>query len=142
MIFAQTNTPDSLKSGVPNYINGPDSSTIEHSVKQEEVFTYAEVMPEFNGEGGFSKYLSTHTKFPKEEQYAQKQGTVYVRFIVEKDGSITNVRMIKEVADAPGFSKEAIRVISEMPPWKPGLMNGRPVRIEMMQPIRFVLPGQ
>lgn len=99
--------------------------------------TFAEVMPTF--EGGFSHYLAANIKYPVFEKEHGKQGTVYVSFIIEKDGSVTNVKEAKGVPGAPGLTKEAIRVISEMPNWTPGMMNGKPVRIEMTQPIRFVL---
>jgi protein TonB len=95
-------------------------------------------MPDFAG-AGFQAYLKNNIKYPVIEKEAGKQGTVYVSFVVEKDGSITNVKEAKGVPGAPGLTKEAIRVISAMPKWKPGLMNGHPVRIEMKQPVRFVL---
>jgi protein TonB len=104
--------------------------------KQEDVYMFAEEMPSYPD---FSKYLATNIKYPEEERTNGKHGTVYVSFIVEKDGSITNVKIVKEVAGAPGFSKEAIRVIAAMPNWTPGKMNGRPVRVQMTQPIKFVL---
>jgi TonB family protein len=104
-----------------------------------ETFTFAEQMPEFIGEGGFSRYLSTNVKYPAIEKEAGRQGTVYIGFVVEKDGSITNVKERKGVPGAPGFTKEGIRVISSMPKWKPGRINGQPVRVEIIQPIRFKL---
>ncbi len=102
-----------------------------------KVLTFAEVMPDFPG--GFNKYLAEHIKYPAVEKAAKKQGTVYISFVIEKDGTVTNVREAKGVEGAPGLTKEAIRVISNMPKWKPGTMNGKPVCIEMKQPIRFVL---
>jgi TonB family protein len=108
----------------------------------KEIFTYAEKMPEFIGEGGFMHYLATNIKYPNVAREMGKQGTVYISFVVEKDGSITNVRERKGVSGAPDLTKEAIRVIAAMPKWKPGEMNGKPVRIEMTQPIKFVLEGE
>jgi TonB family protein len=104
-----------------------------------EVLFFAERMPEFIGEGGFQKYLSANIKYPAIEKESGKSGTVYIGFIVEKDGAVTNVHVVKEVQGAPGFTKEAIRVISAMPNWQPGTMNGKPVRIEITQPIKFML---
>ena len=104
-----------------------------------EILSYAEVMPEFAGPGTFSQYLGKNIKYPTVEKEEGKTGTVYISFVVEKDGSITNVKPVKEVPGAPGFTKEAIRVISQMPKWKPGQMNGKPVRVEFTQPIKFWL---
>ena len=106
--------------------------------KQEEIFTLAEVMPDFPG-SGFQAYLKNNVRYPFAEKDQGKQGTVYISFVVEKNGAVTNVRPAKEVADAPGFTKEAIRLISLMPKWTPGMNNGHPVRIEITQPIRFTL---
>jgi protein TonB len=107
---------------------------------EPEIFVYAEVMPRFPGDdGAFLKYLRENMKYPEIEKEAGKQGTVFVSFTVEKDGSITDVKAVKEVAGAPGFTKEAIRLISQMPNWNPGKMNGRPVRIAITQPVKFVL---
>jgi TonB family protein len=103
------------------------------------IFTYAEKMPQFIGDGGYSGYLKKNLKYPIVEKETGKQGVVYIYFVVEKDGSITNVKEKKGVAGAPGLTKEAIRVISAMPKWKPGEMNGHPVRVEMVQPVKFVI---
>ncbi|HET6989687.1 MAG TPA: energy transducer TonB [Bacteroidia bacterium] len=104
------------------------------------VYTFAEVMPDFrHGKGGFQKYLVKSVKYPEAEKNAGKQGTVYISFIVEKNGSISNVHAVKEVPGAPGFTKESIRVIQNMPRWSPAKVNGKPVRIEITQPIRFIL---
>lgn len=115
------------------------STTREVGRDTNVAFTFAEVMPTFIGEGGFNRYLQENVKYPTFEKEAGKQGTVYISFIIEKDGSITNVKERKGVPGAPGLTKEGIRVISGMPKWKPGTMNGHPVRIEMTQPIRFFL---
>jgi TonB family protein len=103
-----------------------------------DVFSFAERMPEFPG-NGFNKYLQDSLRYPAAEKEAGLQGTVYVSFVIEKDGSITQVQVAKAVPNAPGLSAEAIRVISSMPPWKPGMMNGKPVRVMMTQPVRFVM---
>jgi len=105
----------------------------------EKIFTEAEVMPDFSGKDGFQAYLKKNVRYPFAEKDQGKQGTVYISFVVEKDGTIANVKAAKEVAGAPGFTKEAIRVISLMPKWTPGMMNGHPVRIEITQPVKFTL---
>lgn len=115
-------------------------TTVISTSDTDAVFSFAEIMPSFpGGQAAFMDYLSKNTKYPKEEQNARIQGTVYISFVVEKDGSITNVRAMKEVAGAPGFTTEAIRVISAMPKWTPGEMNGKKVRVRYTQPIKFAL---
>ena len=103
---------------------------------KNDIITYAEVMPDFPG---FMDYLIHNIRYPIIDKENGKQGTVYISFVVEKDGTITNVTPAKEVKGAPGLTKEAMSVISQMPNWSPGLMNGRPVRVEMKQPVCFVL---
>lgn len=95
--------------------------------------------PQFNGEGGLPNYLSSNLNYPKEEMIMGIQGTVYVNFIVELDGSVSSVRIKQGIPGGEGLEKEAMRVINEMPAWKPGMLNGKPVRIEMTQPITFSL---
>jgi len=65
------------------------------------------------------------------------QGTVYVSFVVEKDGSISNVKALKGVGG--GCNEEAVRVVKEMPKWKPGTDKGKPVRVQFNMPIQFKL---
>jgi TonB family protein len=107
------------------------------SAQTEEVFTFAEQMPAFPGK--FSEYLQKNIKYPHAEKEAGIDGTVYITFIVEKDGSISNVHAVKEVPGGPGLTKEAVRVIARMPNWTPGQMNGKPVRVTITQPVKFVL---
>jgi TonB family protein len=108
--------------------------------KTTEVFSFAEEMPKFPGEKGtFQDYLRKNMVYPQTERDAGKQGTVYIKFNVQKDGSITDVKEAKGVAGAPGLTKEAIRLISAMPNWIPGKMNGHPVPISMNLPVRFTL---
>ncbi len=101
------------------------------------IFQFAEVMPAFPGGGDtLIKFLQKNIKYPAKSD--GKQGTVYISFVVEKDGSITTVKPLKEVPGAPEFTKEAIRVVNSMPKWIPGKMNGTLVRVECKLPVRFV----
>lgn len=102
----------------------------------------AEKMPEFpGGQAAFKHYLEKNLSYPIAEKEMGIEGTVYISFFVETDGSITNISVKKEVPGAPGFSKEGIRVISMMPSWTPGELSGKPVRVNFVQPIKFVLDG-
>lgn len=102
--------------------------------------TFVEIMPKFKGgDKAFTKYLSKNIKYPPAEKELGVEGTVYVRFHIMKDGSVANVEVVKGVKDHPAFGAEAVRVISAMPRWKPGIMNGGPVVCEMTVPITFRL---
>jgi TonB family protein len=108
------------------------------SENPNEVLTYAELMPMFPGDT-VQAYLAKNIRYPQLEKETGKEGTVYVQFIVEKDGSITHVHTMKGVTGAPAFDKEAERVIRQMPKWHPGIMNGRAARVQIVQPVRFRL---
>lgn len=104
------------------------------------VLVFVEEMPQFpGGQEAMQEYLQDEIQYPKEEHKAGKEGTVYVSFIVERDGRIDSVWLRKGVANAPGLGVEAVRVMKAMPKWEPGKMNGKPVRVEMTIPIKFVL---
>lgn len=114
-----------------------------NNVKTEQIdnpVQLAEEMPEFpGGDGAFNRYLQENIKYPADEKKKKKQGNVYISFVVEKDGSISEVKAVKEVPGAPGLTAEAIRVISQMPKWKPGKSNGRTVKVTITQPVKFIL---
>lgn len=121
----------------------PPSVTVQTQTVARDsspVFTYAEQMPEFpGGQNAFFEYLKNEIHYPPLAKEKNHQGTVYVQFIVEKDGSISNVKLMKGVKDAPELSEEAVRVIEAMPKWTPGRMRGIPVRVTITQPVKFVL---
>ncbi len=109
-------------------------------VQQDEVLTFAEEMPQFpGGSAAQQEYLRKTTIYPFNARDEGRQGVVYVNFIVRKDGTISDVKIAKGVKDSPDLDKEAIRVISSMPNWIPGKMNGKPVNVRMTLPIRFKL---
>jgi TonB family protein len=107
-------------------------------VEDDKIYSFAETMPEFPD---FYNYLKENIIYPEKEKKARKEGTVYVSFVVEKDGSVTKVQALKSPKDTPGFDAEAVRVIGTMPNWKPGTMQGRPVRVQIIQPVKFLLGG-
>ncbi|MCU0434912.1 MAG: TonB family protein [Bacteroidia bacterium] len=105
-----------------------------------QIFQNPDVMPEFpGGEKALNKFITETIRYPFMEREAGKQGTVYIKFTVKSDGSITDIRPAKEVAGAPGFTREAMRVVRAMPQWIPGEFNGRAVSCDVSVPIRFVL---
>lgn len=131
MVMGQTGGVDIDPVPIPNpYIN-PKSS--------EEVFgDVAEQMPSFpGGDRKLMEYLSENIRYPKECGEICVQGRVIVSFIVEKDGSISNVKVAKSLD--PLLDKEAVRVVSGMPKWIPGRQNGVAVRVRYIIPVTFRL---
>ncbi|MCW3105244.1 MAG: TonB family protein [Bacteroidetes bacterium] len=101
--------------------------------------TIAEVMPEFIGD--VYKFVRDHLQYPQIAIENGTQGTVYLSFIIEKDGSVTEVKMLGKEKDkvGDGCTEEAMRVIHSMPKWKPGSNKGEPVRVVINLPVRFRL---
>ncbi len=98
----------------------------------------AEEMPEFpGGTAAFLEYLLTNVKYPEDCRKNGIQGRVIVSFIVNKDGTIAEPEVVKSVN--PSLDKEALRVISKMPNWKPGSQRGKPVRVKYSVPVNFHL---
>ncbi len=107
-------------------------------VKEEKVFMVVEDDPSFpGGEAKMMKYIQEHLKYPEMAKEMDVTGTVIVGFIVEPDGSITNIKVLKGIGG--GCDKEAKRVIESMPKWEPGKQRGRAVRVNVKVPIRFRL---
>lgn len=108
--------------------------------EEEGVFMVVEVMPEFpGGQDAMIKYLVANITYPELERKNGIQGMVVVKFIVEKDGSISHVKIVKGVT--PNLNAEALRVVREMPRWTPGTQRGKEVRVTINLPIRFTLSG-
>lgn len=106
--------------------------------KNDMVFDVVEVMPQFpGGQIAMMKYIMENMKYPKQAMKEGIQGRVAVSFIVEKDGSISDVKPILSVH--PLLNKEAVRVVKSMPKWTPGKQNGKPVRVRFNLPIMFKL---
>ena len=106
--------------------------------KNDMVFDVVEVMPQYpGGPIAMLKYLMENIKYPEQAMKEGIQGRVTVRFIVEKDGSISDVKPILSVH--PLLNKEAVRVVESMPKWTPGKQNGKPVRVRFNLPVMFKL---
>lgn len=106
--------------------------------KNDMVFDVVEVMPQFpGGQIAMLQYLMKNIKYPEQAVKEGIQGRVTVRFIVEKDGSISDVKPVLSVH--PLLNKEAVRVVKSMPKWTPGKQNGKPVRVRFNLPVMFKL---
>ena len=119
-------------------------ATVTYEIKEDspqDVFDVVEKMPEFPG--GVQEllgFLSKTIKYPAEAEKAGKQGRVIATFVVKKDGSISDARVVKSVD--PLLDAEALRVINAMPAWTPGTQNGKPVNVKYTVPISFRLDGK
>lgn len=106
--------------------------------EKEKVFDIVERMPQFKGgNAALMEYLNRNIKYPKEAEDNGIQGRVVCTFIIEPDGSITDVMVTKSID--PYLDKEAVRVIKSMPKWNPGMQFGDPVRVKYTLPVTFRL---
>lgn len=103
-----------------------------------DVFTLVEVAPMYiGGQTAMMQFLSKNLQYPAEAMEKNVQGTVYVSFIVEKDGSISNVVLKRDIGS--GCGEEAVRVVKMMPKWTPGKQKGKEVRTQFVLPVTFKL---
>ncbi|MDE6171875.1 MAG: energy transducer TonB, partial [Bacteroides sp.] len=114
-------------------------TVVEEEPEEQEIFEVVEQMPEFPNGGlqGLMQFLSKNIKYPTIAQENGTQGRVTVQFVVNKDGSIVDAKVIRGVD--PYLDKEALRVIGTMPKWKPGMQRGKPVRVKYTVPVMFRL---
>ena len=136
-----TSTGDTSNVIDPNGV-GPGTSTITvvatPPVTVVEPVVYAEVMPEFpGGTEALINYLQNNMKYPQIELEAGIGGRVFVKFVVNADGSISTAEILKGVAGGEGLSKEALRVVRAMPKWKPGKQGDNYVPVYFNLPIKF-----
>lgn len=119
---------------------------VEHNVAQEtekeeveeEIFVFVEENPSYpGGDEARIKYLVENIKYPDMAKESNIQGIVYVTFVVEKDGRVSNVKVLRGIGG--GCDEEAVRVIQKMPNWAPGKQRGRAVRAQFNMPVRFTL---
>lgn len=115
-------------------VENADSVAVE-----ETVYQFVEEQPEFpGGVKALMKYFRDNLKYPRISRDNKSQGTSTVRFTVNADGYISDAEIVRSTGDMY-LDKEALRVISEMPKWKPGKKNGKPVRVEYVLPVSFRL---
>ncbi|HOV35290.1 MAG TPA: energy transducer TonB [Dysgonamonadaceae bacterium] len=127
---------DQSKAQIQTYTPPPPPK--EREEEEEEIFVVVENQPEFpGGQAAMMKFLSENIKYPVIAQENGIQGRVICNFVVERDGSITDVQVVRGVD--PSLDKEAVRVIQSMPKWKPGMQRGKPVRVRFTLPVVFRL---
>ncbi|GAA5031930.1 biopolymer transporter TonB [Marivirga lumbricoides] len=116
--------------------DGPPEEIVEDNTPY--LLGALEVKPEYKGGmDAFYKFLSEEIKYPRREQQRNIGGKVYLSFVIEKDGSLSDITVLKGVSE--GLDQEAIRVLKAAPAWNPGKQRGQPVRVKMTIPITFQL---
>jgi protein TonB len=137
-IGTQTETGD--PQGGDDFLNSTSTgpAVIEEPTVTEKVFEFVEQRPEFpGGEKELMKYITKNLKFPEMAKEINTSGTVVVKFVVSKTGTVENVMIVRSPSTL--FNQAAIDVFKNMPQWKPGKMNGRAVSVYFTIPIKFQL---
>ena len=128
----ESDPTDSIPEFVYDPVDEPDGVT------EDIVFKISEDMPEFpGGQRALMAYLSSKVKYTQMAREAAIQGIVYVQFIVEKDGSVSTVELLRGLGG--GLDEIALEVVRSMPDWSPGKQRGVPVRVAMTVPFKFKL---
>lgn len=125
---------------VDEYVATAAKQEEEAEVQEQEIFQVVENAPAFpGGDGSRMKFLQDNIKYPQMARESGIQGTVYVTFVVERSGAVTDVRILRGIGG--GCDEEALRVVQNMPKWEPGKQRGKPVRVQFNMPIKFSLAG-
>jgi periplasmic protein TonB len=112
----------------------------EEEVEEQQIFMVVENAPAFpGGDAARMKFLQDNIKYPQMARESGIQGTVYVTFVVERNGNVTDVKILRGIGG--GCDEEAVRVVQNMPKWEPGKQRGKPVRVQFNMPIKFTLAG-
>ena len=129
---------DDVKENVTTVKPDVEEVPAEKAETKDEVFMVVEKMPEFpGGMQELINYLSKNVKYPASAMKKNVQGRVIVQFVVEKDGTPTEFKVLRSVD--PDLDAEALRVMKEMPKWKPGMQKGQAVRVKFTVPVSFKL---
>ena len=138
-ILNQSSSSEPVDLKVEKYVEKPLIVT-DDPVEKQETFITAEEMPFYTGgETERLKFLSDNIKYPQQASELGIQGTVYLQFVVDSKGNITDVKIMRGIGG--GCEEEALRVIKMMPAWHPGKQNGKAVRVLYTMPVSFKLQG-
>ncbi len=119
-------------------VEAEEAAAVSDEYKQEVIFTVVEEQPQFpGGESARQQFMMDNLEYPQAARQAGIQGTVFVSFVIEQDGSVSNVEVLRGVGS--GLDEEAVRVVKAMPRWIPGRQRGEDVRVQFNMPIRFRL---
>ncbi|HZY38533.1 MAG TPA: energy transducer TonB [Mucilaginibacter sp.] len=116
--------------------NAQKTDTLKKPTSDTSIYASPEHLPEFpGGIDQFMSYVGKNIRYPADARAASKQGKVILQFIVEKDGSISKVKVLRSVF--PSIDAEAVRVVTSSPKWAPGTQDGYPVRVRYTIPVTF-----
>jgi protein TonB len=122
----------------PEIIHATPAIKYDSTAEKDLVATYVEQMPEFSGgDQALMKYLSNNIVYPASALRDTVEGRVMIKFVVGKNGQIRDAEVVKHLTT--DLDAEALRVVRNMPAWKPGRQNGRAVSVSYMLPVKFVL---
>ena len=146
MLTSCTNNPESNKEKptVPSVVeNGVSNNNPENqnaTIDFDRVYQNAEKMPEYiGGIQKFRDFLNNNLVYPEKEKAQKIEGKVFVTFIIEKDGSVSTLKVVRAPDGSKNLSDEAVRVLRLMPKWIPGEIEGEKVRVSYTLPIQFKL---
>jgi len=121
--------------------DGPKDQEVTEAGDGNQIFTSVEVAP--SPQGGmeeFYKFVGRNYNYPAQAQEQGVSGRVLLQFVVERDGSLTDIKVLRDLKYGTG--EEAVRMLKKAPKWKPGIQNGRPVRVQFTLPIQLNLAAQ
>jgi TonB family protein len=124
----------------PVFISGThfSSKTVQDTVIDNRIFNAVEIAPSFpGGMQAFNKFIAQNIQYPELAKQNNVSGRVFIQFIVEKDGSLSDLKILRDPGS--GLGDEAMRVIKSSPKWKPGMQNGKVVRVQYTVPVNFSL---
>jgi TonB family protein len=133
--------PSALFNEIPSDTITPvkdEGSSIPVEPPTEEPLTMVEQMPKYS-DGDVQMAIARLTHYPELEKENDIQGTVYVQFVVNKEGYVEDVKVIRGVKDGAGLEREAIKAVRSLKRFEPGYQNGKPVKVKMTVPIKFTL---
>jgi len=135
---AGTESPDAIDPSLNSTPGTGTGKAVEAAPPPDKIFTSVEQVPEFpGGMAALQKYLANNIRYPAAAKEDGIQGRVVLQFVVDKDGSVTNIVIQRDIGG--GCGKEAVRVVSSMPKWKPGKQNGQAVKVYYTLPVSFKL---
>ena len=136
-----TKTQEGVEDGVPEGLEdepAPAPVLEEPEPAADKIFQVVEQKPEYpDGEAAMLKFIYANINYPPIARDNGVEGTVYVSFVVERDGLITDVKVVRDIG--AGCGEEAVRVVKKMPRWNPGKQRGRPVRVQFNLPVKYKL---
>ncbi len=129
----ETSTTPGSTTAVESSSTESSAAPSSASINDDDVYRFAEVMPNFNGDRDI--WIKENLRYPASALENDISGKVFVTFIVEKDGSVSNARVVQGIDK--DLNEEAVRVVSSMPKWTPGQVNGEFVRVQFTIPVNF-----